>query len=110
MQETGIGRNSKVLTESNSALAPRYRRYRGTFPRRKRIYPISIAEILRTLEAEECPIHLDTFLRLMLKENLFMMTRRGKRWICEPYEARLIVEIIKEWYGKKNLLSGPDPL
>lgn len=103
MQKTGTSGNSEVLT-------PRYKRYKGTFPRRKRIYPINIGEILKTLKAEGCPIAEETFKKLMIKEQLFMMTRRGKRWTCQPYEARLIVELVKEWYGKKNLFSDSGPL
>ena len=95
MQETGTGRNRPILRSKYKTPFLRYSSF------------ITASMIIRKLNEEGCHMTGSIFFGLMLKENLFMMTKRGKRWTCEPFEARLIVELVKEWYGKKNLLSDP---
>ena len=100
MQEAGTGRNSKILRIK--------RKFRIETPRKRLYTYISTDEILDRLRAEGCPISEDTFRRLMLEKNLFMMERRGRRWTATPYQARAIVELIKEWYKKPNLFENSE--
>ena|SRR3990167_3292474 len=100
MPQTGTGRNKPILRP----------RYKPTFPEKKKHYSgfITAKMIIRKLNEEGCPIYYDAFYKLMLEKNLFMMTRQGKRWVATPSEARLIVELIKEWYGKESLFDDLD--
>lgn len=101
MPETGTSRIRPILRP------PR----KPTFPRRKRYSSfITITEIIGKIHSEGCLVSKQAFLKLMLDKNLFMMKKVGRRWIATPYEARLIVELVKEWYGKKSLFDDPDNL
>jgi type III secretion system FlhB-like substrate exporter len=103
MPETGTSPKNRVLEY-------RRRHYNSPhFSARYRTY-VTAAEIVKKLQKEGVVIKEKRFMKLMLVENLFTMERakginKGGFWRCKPYEARLIVELIKEYLGYPSVFG-----
>lgn len=62
---------------------------------------ITVGKILEELEDEGIGISRPTFMKLMKEENLFMMRKTAGGWYtCSPDEAIIIIQLVKENYGK----------